>query len=274
MNKSFLYFSIVILLLTSCATSRKVQVIQDALSKKDSINAQLISEKNKVDSGLMVKEIIEKIASTKLSFNTMNAHIKVDYQTVDRSDAFITNISIEKGKTIYITARGAMGVIGLKAKITNDSVLIYYPLSKKVEKRPLSYLQEIFKIPITYTILEDLIVGNPIFVENSNVVNYKMNNNKLQVGMVGKLFKNLMTIGEDNVTVLHLKLDDMNLNQNRTCDITYSNHVAVLQNQFPMSREIAISSQSRIEINMEVKDYTFDDPLKYTFVIPKQGKRK
>ncbi len=274
MNKSFLYFSIVILLLTSCATSRKVQVIQDALSRKDSINTQLISEKIKVDSGLIVKEIIEKIASTKLSFNTMNAHIKVDYQTVDRSDAFITNISIEKGKAIYITARGAMGVIGLKAKITNDSVLIYYPLSKKVEKRPLSYLQEIFKIPITYTILEDLIVGNPIFVENSNVVNYKMNNNKLQVGMVGKLFKNLMTIGEDNVTVLHLKLDDMNLNQNRTCDITYSNHEAVLQNQFPMSREIAISSQSRIEINMEVKDYTFDDPLKYTFVIPKQGKRK
>lgn len=274
MNKSFLYFSIVILLLTSCATSRKVQVIQDALSKKDSINAQLISEKIKVDSGLIVKEIIEKIASTKLSFNTMNTHIKVDYQTVDRSDAFITNISIEKGKAIYITARGAMGVIGLKAKITNDSVLIYYPLSKKVEKRPLSYLQEIFKIPITYTILEDLIVGNPIFVENSDVVNYKMNNNKLQVGMVGKLFKNLMTVGEDNVTVLHLKLDDMNLNQNRTCDITYSNHVTVLQNQFPMSREIAISSQSRIEINMEVKDYTFDDPLKYTFVIPKQGKRK
>lgn len=274
MNKSFLYFSIVILLLTSCATSRKVQVIQDALSKKDSINAQLISEKIKVDSGFIVKEIIEKIASTKLSFNTMNAHIKVDYQTVDRSDAFITNISIEKGKAIYITARGAMGVIGLKAKITNDSVLIYYPLSKKVEKRPLSYLQEIFKIPITYTILEDLIVGNPIFVENSDVVNYKMNNNKLQVGMAGKLFKNLLTIGEDNVTVLHLKLDDMNLNQNRTCDITYSNHVAVLQNQFPMSREIAISSQSRIEINMEVKDYTFDDPLKYTFVIPKQGKRK
>ena len=274
MNKSFLYFSIVILLLTSCATSRKVQVIQDALSRKDSINTQLISEKIKVDSGLIVKEIIEKIASTKLSFNTMNAHIKVDYQTVDRSDAFITNISIEKGKAIYITARGAMGVIGLKAKITNDSVLIYYPLSKKVEKRPLSYLQEIFKIPITYTILEDLIVGNPIFVENSNVVNYKMNNNKLQVGMVGKLFKNLMTIGEDNVTVLHLKLDDMNLNQNRTCDITYSNHVAVLQNQFPMSREIAISSQSRIEINIELKDYTFEDPLKYTFVIPKQGKRK
>jgi len=274
MTKKLAQFSIVILLLSSCATSRKVQVIQDALSKRDSINTLLNDEKTKVDSGLIVKDIVEKITSTKLSFNTMNAHIKVDYQTVDRSDAFITNISIEKGKVIYITARGAMGVIGLKAKITNDSVLIYYPLSKKVEKRPLSYLQEIFKIPITYTILEDLIVGNPIFVENSDIVNYKVNNNKLQVSMAGKLFKNLITLSEDNIKVLHLKLDDINVNQNRTCDISYSDHVATIQNQFPMSRDIAISSQSRIEIHMEVKDYTFDDPLKYTFVIPKQGKRK
>jgi hypothetical protein len=274
MTKKLAQFSIVILLLSSCATSRKVQVIQDALSKRDSINALLNAEKVKVDSGLIVKDIVEKITSTKLSFNTMNAHIKVDYQTVDRSDAFITNISIEKGKVIYITARGAMGVIGLKAKITNDSVLIYYPLSKKVEKRPLSYLQEIFKIPITYTILEDLIVGNPIFVENSDIVNYKVNNNKLQVSMAGKLFKNLITLSDDNIKVLHLKLDDINVNQNRTCDISYSDHVATMQNQFPMSRDIAISSQSRIEIHMEVKDYTFDDPLKYTFVIPKQGKRK
>jgi hypothetical protein len=274
MNKIFLYFSIVILFLTSCSTSRKVQVIQDALSKKDSINAELISEKTKIDSGLIVKNIIEKIASNKLVFNTMNAHIKVDYQTVDRADAFITNVSIEKGKAIYITARGAMGVIGLKAKITNDSVHIFYPLSKKVEKRPLSYLQEILKIPISYNVLEDLIVGNPIFVEYSNVVNYKMNNNKLQVGMLGQLFKNLITLSEDNITVLHLKLDDINVNQNRTCDITYSNHVTGSHYQFPMNREIAISSQSRIEIHMEVKDYTFDEPLKYTFVIPKQGRRK
>ena len=274
MNKGRLIFAAVVILLSSCATSRKVQVIQDALSKKDTVQSAIVSEQIKIDSGLIVKDIVDKIASTKLSFNTMNAHIKLDYQTVDRSDAFITNISIEKGKAIYITARGAMGVIGLKAIITNDSVFIYYPLNKKVEKRPLAYLQEIIKIPLTYTLLEDLIVGNPIFIENSNVVNYKMSNNKLQVGMTGTLFKNLITLSEDNNKVLHLKLDDINVNQNRTCDITYSDHVALLQNQFPMSRDIAISSQSRIEIHMEVKEYTFNDPLKYTFAIPKQGKRK
>lgn len=271
--KSLFYISI-IAILASCTTSRKVQVIQDALSKKDTASYQNISTQTKVDSGEIVKSIVSKISNTKMAFNTMNARVKLDYESVSNSDAFIANISIDKGKAIYITVRGAMGVIGLKAIITNDSVYLFYPLKKKVEQQPLSYIQELIKIPFTYNTLEDLIVGNPIFMEDASIVNYKMNANKLQVGMSGKIFKNLITLSEDNVEVLHLKLDDIDINQHRTCDITYSNHNAVMQYQFPVNRDIAIASQSRLEIHMEMKDYSFNDPLKYTFVIPKSGRRR
>ncbi len=274
MNIRAFFFISMIIILASCATSRKVQVIQDALTKKDTASYQVIAEKTKVDSGEIVKQIVEKIANTKLAFNTMNSRVKLDYETVNNSDAFIANISIDKGKAIYITVRGAMGVIGLKAIITNDSVKLFYPLKKKVELRPLSYIQDVIKIPFTYNTIEDLIVGNPIFMEDASIVTYKMNSNKLQVGMAGKLFKNLITLSEDNVKVLHLKLDDIDINQHRTCDITYSNHNAVLQNQFPTNRDIAIASQSRLEIHMEMKDYSFNEPLKYNFIIPKSGKRR
>ena len=47
-----------------------------------------------------------------------------------------------------------------------------------------------------------------------------------------------------------------------------------MQNQFPTNRDIAIASQSRLEIHMDMKDYSFNEPLKYKFVIPKSGKRK
>jgi hypothetical protein len=204
----------------------------------------------------------------------MNARVKVNYETVDKSDNYLANISIDKGKAIYITVRGAMGVIGLKAMITKDSVFLFYPLNKKLEKRPLSYIQEVVKIPFTYATLEDLIVGNPIFIDDASVVGYKMFNNKLQVGLVGGLFKNLISLSEDNTKVLHLKLDDIDVNQHRTCDITYYNHVAFLQDQFPLDRDIAIAAQSRLEIHVEIKDYAFNEPLKYTFSIPQAGKRR
>lgn len=274
MNKGFLFFLTSMMLLSSCSTFRKVQVIQEALSKKDTTQYQVIAEKSKVDSGAIVKEIVNKIATTKLGFSLMNARVKVNYETVSNSDAYLANISIEKGKSIYITVRGAMGVIGLKALITKDSAVLVYPLSKKVERHPLSYIQEALKIPFSYATLEDLIIGNPIFMDSASIVTYKMNNNKLQVGLVGNLFKNLISLSEDNAKVLHLKLDDIDINQHRTCDITYYNHINALQNQFPLNRDIAIAAQSRIEIHMEVKEYTFNEPLKYTFTIPKTGKRR
>ena len=274
MKMRHFFFFLMIVLLAACTTSRKVQVIQDALSKKDTANYQIIAEKTKVDSGELVKQIVEKIANTKFAFNTMNAKVKVDYETVTNTDGFIANISINKGKAIYITVRGAMGVIGLKAIITKDSIILFYPLKKKSELHPLSYLHEVIKIPFTYNTIEDLIVGNPIFMEDATIVNYKMNSNKLEVGMLGKIFKNLITLSEDNIKVLHLKLDDIDINQHRTCDITYSNHNALNQNPFPLNRDIAISAQSRLEIHMEMKDYSFNEPLKYTFVIPKSGKRR
>ena len=274
MRKRFLYFSFLIMVFASCATSRKVQVIQNALSKQDSANQQIIAEASKVDSVLIVKNIIGKIINEKITFKTLNAKVKVDYETVDKSDALIANISIEKGKAIYIIVRGTMGVIGLKAIITQDSVFLSYPITKKQEKKPLSYLQELLKIPFSYATIEDLLVGNPIFMDNANIVNYKMINNKLQIGLMGTLFKNLISLSEDNHKVLHVKLDDINIHQQRTCDITYYNHTPVQQIQFPLNRDIAIASQSRFEIHMEIKEFSFNEPLKYNFVMPKPGKRR
>jgi hypothetical protein len=274
MNKRYTYLFLLVLFGTSCVTSRKVQVIQDALSKKDTVQFQVISEKTKVDSSAIVKEIVAKIGNAKLNFNTMNARVKVNYETVDKSDNYLANISIEKGNAIYITVRGAMGIIGLKAIITKDSVVLFYPLSKKLEKRPLSYIQEIVKIPFSFATLEDLLVGNPIFMDEASIATYKLYNNKLQVGLVGSLFKNLISLSEDNTKVLHLKLDDIDLNEHRTCDITYYNHVAFLNDQFPLNRDIAIAAQSRLEIHMEVKEYAFNEPLKYNFSLPQTGRRK
>jgi hypothetical protein len=41
-----------------------------------------------------------------------------------------------------------------------------------------------------------------------------------------------------------------------------------------MSREISIGGRTKLEIRMEIKEYGFDEPLKYTFAIPRPGKRR
>ena len=183
-----LLFSIIAF--ASCSTFKKVQVIQDALSKSDTTQYQLLSEKSVIDSAVIVKELVDKIALAKLDFTTMNARLKVDYETVKNADTYIANISIKKDSAIFLTIRGAMGVIGLKALINKDTVVLIYPLEKKTVVRPISYLQEIIKIPFTFSTIQDFLIGNPIFMDSTNVVSYKMDENKLQVSLLGVLFKN------------------------------------------------------------------------------------
>ena len=274
--KKIIFFIVSLALVASCTTFKKVQVIKEALSKKDTSSVQLISEKSKVDSSSIVKSIVDKLAQTKIDFTTMNARLKVDYESANNADNYIVNLSLVKDSAIYITIRGAMGVIGLKALVNKDSVVLIYPLrkNKNIERKSLSYLQEVLKIPFSFTTLQDLLIGNPIYMDKAKLVSYKVNNSKLEVGLIGDLFKNLIVLNEDHTKILQLKLDDIDITQHRTCAISYSNHVTVNQYQFPLNRELIISAQSRLELHMEVKEFNFNEPLKYTFGVPRPGKRK
>ena len=271
--KNSLYL-ILVLLTASCANVKKVQVIQDALAVKVVPDATALAEKVRLDSLLMVKGIVTNIASNKIGFSTMNAKLKIDYETSSDKRNSITNISIQKDSCIYITMRFDLGVIGIKAFINKDSIFLTFPLSKKTERHPLSYLQEVIKIPLNYQTIEDLVVGNPIFMDSIDIVSYKVINERLQISLVGKLFKNLIILSEDNTKLVQLKLDDMDASKHRTCDINYSQHSLVNNLQFPLYRTISINAQTKLDIGMEIKEFNFDEPLKYTFSVPKIGRRK
>ena len=267
-------YLILILLSVACANVKKVQVIQDALAVKGLPDAAALAEKARLDSILMVEGIVHNIAHTKITFKTMNAKLKLDYETSKDKDSYIANLSIRKDSGMYITIRGAMDVIGLKAFINKDSIFLTFPLSKKTERHPLSYLQEVIKIPLNYKTIEDLVIGNPIFMDSIDIVSYKVINERLQVSLIGKLFKNLIILSEDNTKLVQLKLDDVDVAKHRTCDINYSQHTFVNNIQFPLYRTISINAQTKLDIRMEIKEFNFDEPLKYTFSVPKISRRK
>ena len=271
--KNSLYL-ILILLSVACSNVKKVQVIQDALAVKVVPDATALAEKVRLDSLLMVKGIVTNIANNKIGFKTMNAKLKIDYETSSDKRNSITNISIQKDSCIYITMRFDLGVIGIKAFINKDSIFLSFPQSKITERHPLSYLQELIKIPLSYQTIEDLVIGNPIFMDSIDITSYKVINERLQVSLMGKLFKNLIILSEDNSKLLELKLDDLDMTKHRTCDINYSNHTLVKNTQFPLYRTISINAQTKFDIGMEIKEFNFDEPLKYTFTIPKTGRRK
>lgn len=276
-NRILSFILLITLAVTSCKTVKKTQVIQEAITRKDTAQTIVIKETPRVDSAAIVKDILSKVERSKIDFNTFNAKVKVSYDGPENSDTYMVYLSMKKDSIILIKVTGTvLGIrgLGLQAKITHDSVvLVQYAGEQSVKYRSISYLQEVTQIPFDFTTLQDLLIGNPIFIDGK-VISYRASANHLLVLLVGDLFKHLLTLDNNNFTVLHSKLDDVDIQRNRTCDITFSNYQPLGDYRFATYRSISIAEKSKLDIYLDFKEFNLNEPLKYNFEVPKKFRRK
>jgi len=266
-----------VLLVAACGTVKKVEGIQEALSKKDTAQVVVVNTIPVIDSGAIVREIMGKVGQQKINFKTFNAKIKVDYEGAEKKDNYTVYLSMVKDSLILIRVKGTfLGIAaeGLQARVTRDSVVLVQKVGdKSVTKRSIAYLQEVTEIPFDFMSLQDLLIGNPIFFSN-NLVSYKANDNQLLITMVGDLFKNLINIDNATQRILFSKFNDVNALRNRTCDISYGNFQPLGNYSFATDRKISMSEKSKLDIFLDFKEFSIDDPIKYSFEIPKNYKKK
>ncbi|MDI9363673.1 MAG: DUF4292 domain-containing protein [Flavobacterium sp.] len=256
----------------ACKPVKKVQIINAAISKKDTIQTIVIKEAEKVDSSAIVRDIMSKVVKKKIDFTTFNAKIKVDYEGQETSQKVTCHLSIKKDSAIFATISvPPIGVV-MKVLVTNDSVFLINTRKNTIQKRSFAYLQESTQIPFDFYTLQDVLVGNPIFI-TSNIVSYKATDKQLLVNMAGKVFKHLITLDNEDFKPTHSKLDDVDPLQNRTCDITFSEYAFKDGLHFATYRSISVSQKSKLDIYLDFKDYKFNEPLKYMFLVSKNYKR-
>jgi hypothetical protein len=276
MKKLFQIFFLIVIL-ASCKTVKKVSGIQEAINKKDTSQTVMIVEAPKIDSAAIVKSIMDKVIKSKIDFKTFNAKIKVDYTSANNSDKYTTYLSMFKDSVIYIKVIGSfLGIPGegLQVKITKDSVVLVKKVGDKyVQRRSIDFLQEATEIPFDFYTLQDILIGNPVFLDN-NIVSYREGNAQLSVFMIGDIFKHLITLSNADLSVVHSKLDDVDIQRNRTCDISFVNYVNLGSYRFSTYRNIVVSEKSKLDVNLDFKEFTLNEPLKYTFEVPKNYKRK
>ncbi len=260
----------------ACRPAKKVQKIQTAISKVDTSSVTVVPGKDNkgVDSAQLLRDVFNKVLKNKIDFKTFNAKIRVEYSAKQGGDEATAYARLEKDKIIWLSLRGALGIEGFRVLVTKDSVKVMNLLKKDVQLRSIGYLQEITELPFDFTTLQDLIIGNPVFTD-SNIVSYRTNaNNELLVLMVGKLFKHLVTLDNKDFKLLHSKLDDVDVVRNRTCDITFSDYESNSGVAFSTKRKISVAEKAKLDINLDFKQYSFNEPTTFPFTIPKNFKRR
>jgi Domain of unknown function (DUF4292) len=120
--------------------------------------------------------------------------------------------------------------------------------------------------------VQDLIVGNPVFLDTT-VVFYKKTESNVLIALAGTVFKHLLTLDATGTTLLHSKLDDLDLSRNRTADITYGDFENKSGQLFSTKREVTVAEKNKLDIRMNFKQYDFNKELSISFSIPKNYKR-
>lgn len=266
----FLLSLIAIAFFPACRSTKKITT---AINKKDTAVAIIIPQ-NPVDSAALRANMIGKINANHIDFQWFSAKMKVDYEdNSGKNNDATANVRIRKDSVIWIQLTGLLGIEGFRVMVTKDSVKVMNKLKKEIQYRSIAYLQDLTQLPFDYNTLQDLLIGNPIYFSN-NISSFKQNDNQLFIQSVGPLFKHLITLDTTTNYILHSKLDDADVNRNRTADITFGDYDNSKGKVFSKDRKLTVTEKSKLDIHMDFKQFDFDQPQTFPFSIPKNYKVK
>lgn len=259
----------IISMVVACGSTRNIKT---AIAKKDTTQLVVVKDGH-ADSMQFIRDVYAGIRNNTIDFTTFSAKVKMDYWDKDGKGPDLTVfIRIQKDSVIWVSVNATVfSYEAFRVLITPDSVKLLNKKDKEVLYRSVSYLQEISHLPFTFRALQDVIIGNPVNLD-SNIVSYKKDANTITLLSMNELFKNLLTVAADTKLLLHAKLDDKDVLQNRTCVLTYGDYENNGSFHFSKFRKISLAEKTRLDVQMDFKQYGFNETLNYPFNVPKNYK--
>lgn len=262
---------VAIVLLASLVACRSTKKISTAITKKDSTLTVQVPT-GKADTVAYIKTALEKLSANKINYTTFNAKVNIDYRGGDDKNYDVNAIiRMYKDSAIWMSANAVLGIEAIRLLITKDSVKLMNKLDKSYTARSVDYLQEVTALPLDLKTLQDLIVGNPVFLD-SNVVSYTKFDGSVSLLSIGDWFKNLITVAEADHSLSRTKLDDADITHSRTADLTYSDYETKQGPLFATKRRIYISEKKKLDIRLDFKNYGFNGEVSFPFTVPKNYK--
>jgi hypothetical protein len=267
--KYLMALAVFVILISSCRSTRKIST---AMSKKDSTTVTINPAEN--DSAKKVESALVKIKGSYIDFNTFSAQMKIDYSD-SRDKKYDVNafVRMKKDSIIWISINAILGIEAFRVMITPDTVSVLDKINKTIQYHSFDYLREMVNLPVDFPILQDLIIGNPVFLD-SNIVAYTENENFTSLTALGAFFKNFATFYNPDLLLQRSKLDDVDITRSRTADLTYQDYEDNGNRKFSNKRKISIAYKTKLDIDLEFKKVEFGSTQNYPFSVPAKYKLK
>ncbi|WP_162944638.1 DUF4292 domain-containing protein [Flavisolibacter nicotianae] len=268
-------FFVLLVLIAVLASCRSTKTISKAVSKKEKDTTVNIVVPVKVgaDTQQLIQTALQQVEKNHISFRTFSAKVGVGYKGTDGKGYDLNaNVKMYKDSAIWISVNAILGIEAMRLLITRDSVKLLNKLEKLYTARSIGYMREMTSLPLNLFTLQDMIIGNPVFLD-PNIIRYSTGNGVINLLSLGEYFKNLVTLNEADKSLVHSKLDDTDPLRSRTADLSYSDFETNKGPLFSTKRQIVVSEKGRLEIKLDFKNYNFNEPVEFPFSVPKNYKR-
>ncbi len=263
-------FIIIIVAIITLASCRSTRQIQTAIAKRDTIDTVSVA---KIDTAALINNAVQALNNNRIDFKTFSAKIDVDYRGGDDKHYDVNaTLRMYKDSLIWVSVNALLGIEAMRMLINKDSVFLLDKLNKTYLTRSIDYLQEISGLPLTLPALQNLLVGNPVFVDS--IVSYSNDNNSTALLSVGKSFKNLLSINSSQHVLVNSKLDDLDITRSRTANLSYDDYEHKKGKNFSSKRRISVSEKNKLDISLHFKQYEYNDDVSFPFSIPRNYQEK
>ncbi|UPK70843.1 DUF4292 domain-containing protein [Chitinophaga filiformis] len=214
------------------------------------------------------KELLSKLRSNHISFNTFSAKLKIDFETESKQMSGINaNMRMQKDSFIWISVSAPIIGEVARAIITPDSLKAIDKFHKIAYLRDLKNAQDVLNIPFDFKTLQDLLIGNPIYLTDSV---YQVVKTPAVISFTcdSTIFTSLFNVFADDYILQQSKVMDKDSTRRRSVELTYGEYKSLDKIKFATRRRVFVEEKSYTKINMDFNKIDFDQPVSFPFTIP------
>lgn len=225
----------------------------------------------------LAKSIIEKVNANRVTYKTFTAELKMDYEDDKgkKMNNLGVNIRMQYDSVIWIRISGPLNVEGARVLVTKDSIKIVNRLEGTVTLRSADEAQELLKLSMDFATLQDLIVGNPVFLSDS-ITNIITTQSVISFASVQERLTSLFNVFADDYVLQQCKITEKDNDSAtpRTGELTYGDHKTVSGRKFAFQRRIYAEDKSVVKVALDFKKVEFDNAQTFPFPVPSRYTRQ
>lgn len=250
----------------SCRHTRKIA--RSSFPVADSAKNVVKDSASLAEAAAFSSNLLTKIRENYIDFKTFSAKLKVDFETDKQKQSNIsTNIRMQKDSAIWISVSAPIIGEVARAFITPDSLKAFDKFNKKIYLRAISDAKDILNIPFDFKTLQDLLVGNPVYLTDSV---YQVVKTPAVISFTcdSTIFTSLFNVFADDYVLQQSKVMDKDSSRTRSCELTYGEYKMMGGKKFATRRRVFVEEKSITKVNMDFNKVDFDQPVSFPFTIP------